>query len=236
MAIWYEPLEVSEYGKGIGRWRMTARSDEDNFPPRGLCSCADGHESPESARQCPEALAELERYFPRPADGAKRRPPPCRSSSARARTSLRRAGAPARSTCPMSDHDQREHRSYPSAMDLARAILGLADPAGRGTVPPLRVAPLCMEDSPSGLYRCTLDAGHASQHEVRDFDGNTVERWPAERSPSSAPLTATSCSLPALRQRGYQRRPDPMSKPIYCPCGLWGLHAPGHLHLIGGAR
>lgn len=61
----YEPLELKTPDGGkSGRWRMTKTSDEGGGGPYGLCDCPEGHDSEETARECPMAKRELERAFP----------------------------------------------------------------------------------------------------------------------------------------------------------------------------
>lgn len=57
MAEIYEVLEIAANGVGSGTFRMTRRSDEDDWPPIGLCEHA--HETREEADACPEALAAM---------------------------------------------------------------------------------------------------------------------------------------------------------------------------------
>lgn len=62
--VWIrQPQEIADKdGKGTGRWRMTATSDEDGGGPWKLCDCPDGHESPEAARDCPIVLEKMNMY------------------------------------------------------------------------------------------------------------------------------------------------------------------------------
>jgi hypothetical protein len=60
--ILYQALELrDELGKPLGRWRQTMSCDE--APrlehPVPLCSCPNGHESRQAARQCPVVQAAL---------------------------------------------------------------------------------------------------------------------------------------------------------------------------------
>lgn len=66
MAEIYEPLQLrDEYGHPTGRYRVCCYSDEDRRILAELCSCPDGHESPEAARKCPEAVKALGVAVPR---------------------------------------------------------------------------------------------------------------------------------------------------------------------------
>lgn len=61
MVWWIQPLEIAdENGNGTGRWKLTARSDEDGGGPYGLCEHE--HDTAEEASQCPEAKAAAEKY------------------------------------------------------------------------------------------------------------------------------------------------------------------------------
>lgn len=62
MAWWIQALEMSEKGKGIGRYRLTATSDEDGGGPYGLCNCPNGHVSAEEAQECSQAKGNAKRY------------------------------------------------------------------------------------------------------------------------------------------------------------------------------
>jgi hypothetical protein len=71
MAETYQPLEMRDkHGEPLGRWRMTVRSDEDDAPPIGLCSCEAGHGSPAESGECPEAKAAMAGVFPKRTDRA----------------------------------------------------------------------------------------------------------------------------------------------------------------------
>lgn len=50
MVWWIKPQEIAEYGKGTGKWRMTATSDEGGGGPYGNTDCF--HESAEEAENC----------------------------------------------------------------------------------------------------------------------------------------------------------------------------------------
>lgn len=61
MVWWIEPLQIADSdGKGTGKWRLTARSDEDGGGPYGLCEHE--HDTPEEAQDCPEAREATEKY------------------------------------------------------------------------------------------------------------------------------------------------------------------------------
>jgi hypothetical protein len=60
MAWWIQPLEIAVDGRGIGKFRLTARSDEDGGGPYGLCNHE--HDTAEEAQNCPEARAAADRY------------------------------------------------------------------------------------------------------------------------------------------------------------------------------
>ena len=60
----FEALEILDRsdGRPSGRYRLTSRTDrEDGIPPRGLCDHE--HDSPEDARRCPTARAQLPTYL-----------------------------------------------------------------------------------------------------------------------------------------------------------------------------
>lgn len=55
MAWFIQPLEIAgPDGKGTGKWRLTATSDEDGGGPFGLNTDEHEHASPVAARGCPE--------------------------------------------------------------------------------------------------------------------------------------------------------------------------------------
>lgn len=60
MVWWIKTREIAIEGKGIGRWRLTATSDEDGGGPFGLCDHE--HITAEEADACPEARAASEAY------------------------------------------------------------------------------------------------------------------------------------------------------------------------------
>lgn len=60
MVWWIKVLEIAVSGVGIGKYRLTATSDEDGGGPYGLCEHE--HDTPEEARNCPEARAQAEKY------------------------------------------------------------------------------------------------------------------------------------------------------------------------------
>lgn len=60
MAWWIKTLEIAVDGVGIGKYRLTATSDEDGGGPFGLCDHE--HETRSEADQCPEANARSEMY------------------------------------------------------------------------------------------------------------------------------------------------------------------------------
>lgn len=61
MAWWIRTLEIADNeGKGTGRYRLTATSDEDGGGPYGLCEHE--HDSIEEAQNCPDARKEAEKY------------------------------------------------------------------------------------------------------------------------------------------------------------------------------
>lgn len=54
-------LEIADSnGKGIGRYRLTATSDEDGGGPYGLCPHQ--HDTIDEAHDCPEAQKESQKY------------------------------------------------------------------------------------------------------------------------------------------------------------------------------
>ncbi len=61
MAWWIQVLELAdEQGKGIGKFRLTAKSDEDGGGPHGLCKHE--HETIDEAQDCPDAIASEKAY------------------------------------------------------------------------------------------------------------------------------------------------------------------------------
>ena len=61
MAWWIMVQEIADdQGNGTGKYRLTAKSDEDGGGPYGLCEHE--HNSIEEAQNCPEARAEAEKY------------------------------------------------------------------------------------------------------------------------------------------------------------------------------
>lgn len=61
MVWWIQVLEIADNkGKGVGKWRLTAKSDEDGGSPYGLCSHK--HDTPQEAQQCLIAQQEAKRY------------------------------------------------------------------------------------------------------------------------------------------------------------------------------
>lgn len=61
MAWWIEVLEIADDGgKGTGKFRLTATSDEDGGGPFGLCDHE--HRSREAAQDCSEAKKNAKRY------------------------------------------------------------------------------------------------------------------------------------------------------------------------------
>lgn len=63
MAWWIMVREISDRdGKHSGRYRLTAKSDEDGGGPFGLCRCPDGHKTIEDARNCSEANETAKHY------------------------------------------------------------------------------------------------------------------------------------------------------------------------------
>jgi hypothetical protein len=61
MAWWVKPLEIADAeGKGTGKWRLTATSDEDGGGPYGLCKHE--HKTAEAAQKCPDARREAKSY------------------------------------------------------------------------------------------------------------------------------------------------------------------------------
>lgn len=61
MAWWIMVLEIADdQGQGTGKYRLTAKSDEDGEGPYGLCKHQ--HSTIESAKNCPEARAKAEKY------------------------------------------------------------------------------------------------------------------------------------------------------------------------------
>ena len=93
MARIYEVLELC-YPNGVGmeRYRYTVRSDEESWPPRGLCEHE--HRTRGAARRCRDARRRLRRVFGRmayPKRGESSTEAPLRSVLA--------AAAPPSSTC-----------------------------------------------------------------------------------------------------------------------------------------
>ncbi len=62
MVWWIETREISEAGKPTGRFRLTARSDEDGGGPYALCDCENGHSTQQEAQDCKEAKDRAMRY------------------------------------------------------------------------------------------------------------------------------------------------------------------------------
>jgi hypothetical protein len=63
MAWWIMVRQmVDEDGKPIGRYRLTAKSDEGGGGPYGLCECEGGHATAEEARECPKAREGIKAY------------------------------------------------------------------------------------------------------------------------------------------------------------------------------
>lgn len=61
MVWWIQPLEIADAnGQPTGKWRLTARSDEDGGGPYGLCEHE--HDTPEEAKNCPEAREQANKY------------------------------------------------------------------------------------------------------------------------------------------------------------------------------
>ncbi|OUL36363.1 hypothetical protein BV372_08065 [Nostoc sp. T09] len=61
MVWWIQPLQIADdQGQGTGKWRLTAKSDEDGGGPYGLCEHE--HDSVEEAQNCSKARAEAEKY------------------------------------------------------------------------------------------------------------------------------------------------------------------------------
>lgn len=61
MAWWIQVLEIADQdGKGIGKYRLTATSDEDGGGPYGLCPHQ--HDTIDEAQDCLEAQRESNRY------------------------------------------------------------------------------------------------------------------------------------------------------------------------------
>lgn len=58
MAWIINALEIADENKGTGKYRLTAKSDEDGGGPIGLCTHE--HLTIESARFCPEAREEAD--------------------------------------------------------------------------------------------------------------------------------------------------------------------------------
>lgn len=63
MAWFIQPLEIKgEDDKSTGRFRLTARSDEDGGGPFGLCAHEQGHPNADEAQQCPDARERAKAY------------------------------------------------------------------------------------------------------------------------------------------------------------------------------
>ena len=61
MAWWIQVFQIADaQGKGTGKYRLTAKSDEDGGGPYGLCEHE--HDSIEEAQNCPQARAEAKKY------------------------------------------------------------------------------------------------------------------------------------------------------------------------------
>lgn len=61
MAWWITVREIAdESGKGVGRYRLTAKSDEDGGGPFGLCEHK--HKTKEAAEKCPSARKASKTY------------------------------------------------------------------------------------------------------------------------------------------------------------------------------
>lgn len=61
MVWWIRVLELAgEDGKGTGKYRLTATSDEDGGGPYGLCPHE--HETIDEAQECLEAKEEGQKY------------------------------------------------------------------------------------------------------------------------------------------------------------------------------
>lgn len=63
MAEWFEALEISRDGVGIGKYRMTRRTDDPVSGPFGLCEHE--HDTSEEARDCPDVQPVIEANFPK---------------------------------------------------------------------------------------------------------------------------------------------------------------------------
>lgn len=64
MALIYETLEIEKDGVGIGKFRKTVKSDEENLGIRGLCEHE--HATKAEAENCPDIQAEMSAAFPQP--------------------------------------------------------------------------------------------------------------------------------------------------------------------------
>ena len=53
---------VAAPGRPLGRYRLTAKSDEDGGGPFALCDCEGGHASAAEAQECPAAKDRAARY------------------------------------------------------------------------------------------------------------------------------------------------------------------------------
>lgn len=63
MAWWIMVRELADdSGKPLGRYRLTAESDEDGGGPWALCDCEGGHATESEARECPVAKKEEKAY------------------------------------------------------------------------------------------------------------------------------------------------------------------------------
>ena len=61
MAWWIQVLQIADdRGCGVGKYRLTAKSDEDGGGPYGLCEHR--HDSREEAQNCPEASERAKGY------------------------------------------------------------------------------------------------------------------------------------------------------------------------------
>ena len=63
MAWWIKTEEIANVaGQGIGRYRLTATSDEDGGGPHPLCDCEGGHPTRASAKFCRQAKERKRAY------------------------------------------------------------------------------------------------------------------------------------------------------------------------------
>lgn len=60
MVWWIQTREISENGEPSGKWRLTAKSDEDGGGPYPLCDCE--HTSEQEAADCPKAREKAAMY------------------------------------------------------------------------------------------------------------------------------------------------------------------------------